>query len=176
MVRDLQARNNIDPSSKQVELLVCPSDPNGGRGLSSGPNGPLPTSANAGFLYPGSYLGVSGDKESLRWCPQDGMTKSSGLLYTDSRHRFRDVRDGTSKTLLLGERGIPRDLGWGWPICGGSECEHYTSTARGLSSVNRWYSSQLLQQFWSWHESGNHFALADGSVHFLNHTIDSSRT
>ncbi|MEM7312853.1 MAG: DUF1559 domain-containing protein [Planctomycetota bacterium] len=172
IVKELQARNTLDPSSKFVDLLVCPSDPNGGRGLSSGPGGPLPTSADAGFLYPGSYLGVSGDRESPVWCPQDGMNNANGLLFTDSRIRFRDIRDGTSKTLLLGERGIPKDLGWGWPICGGTECEHYISTARGLDSVNRWNSSRLLQRYWSWHNSGNHFGLADGSVQFLNHAID----
>ncbi len=172
VVIELQQMQKLDPSSRLVDLLVCPSDPNGGRALASGPNGPLPSSANAGLLYPGSYLGVSGSIESAEWCPQEGMLSGDGLLYTDSRHRFRDVRDGASKTLLVGERGIPRNLGWGWPICGGTECEHYTSARRGLQAPRERNGSSTLQQFWSWHGTGAHFALADGSVHFLNYDMD----
>ncbi len=175
VVIELQQAGKLDPSSHLVNILVCPSDPNGGQQLLSGPNGPSPLTANAGYLYPGSYLGVSGDFESSEWCPLAGIAAGNGLLYTNSQVRLRDIRDGTSKTLLLGERGIPRDLGWGWPICGGTECEHYTSAVRGLlAGSNSRSGSGILQRFWSWHDSGAFFTFADGSVHFLNQGIDES--
>ena len=172
VVRELQAQNKLDPTSSLVELLVCPSDPYGGEELLSGPNGSNPGSADAGILYPGSYLGVSGNVEPEGYCPRQGVTDGTGMLFTDSKVRMRDVRDGTSKTLMMGERGIPADLGWGWPICGGTECEHYISSARGMGGDGRRRSS-VLQQFWSWHYGGAFFTYADGSTHFVSDDTDS---
>ncbi len=171
VVKQLQSAGSLDPTSQLVELLVCPSDVYGGRQLLSGPTGPSPATADAGYLYPGDYLGVSGDVESDSWCPQEGITEATGMLYSNSRVRMRQVRDGTSKTLLIGERGIPRDLSWGWPICGGSECEHYISTARGMGDDGR-RRSNVLQSFWSWHTRGCYFAYVDGSVHFISSSVD----
>ena len=171
VVKELQSQNNLDPTSSLVELLVCPSDPFGGELLTSGPNGPNPGTADAGMLYPGSYLGVSGVSESPGFCPRDGVTDGKGMLFSDSKVRVRDVRDGTSKTLMLGERGIPRDLGWGWPICGGSECEHYISSERGLGRDGR-RRSDFIREFWSWHSGGVFFAYVDGSTHFISSEVD----
>ena len=50
-----------------------------------------------------------------------------------------DITDGTSNTLALGERGIREDFGWGWPICGGTECEQYISSERGLTPNGTWF-------------------------------------
>ena len=171
VVKELQEQNKLDPTSSLVELLVCPSDPVGGEALMSGPGGQNPGSADAGLLYPGSFLGVSGISESPGHCPRDGITDGKGMLFADSKVRVRDVRDGTSKTLMMGERGIPEDLGWGWPICGGSECEHYISTERGLGGDGR-RSSSVLRTFWSWHNGGSFFAYVDGSAHFISGEVD----
>ena len=171
VVMELQDQNLLDPTSSLVGLLVCPSDPHGGESLMSGPNGPNPGTADAGLLFPGSFLGVSGTVETPGFCPRDGATDGNGMLYSDSEVRFRDVRDGTSKTLIIGERGIPRDLGWGWPICGGSECEHYISSQRGLGIEGR-RQSNVLRNFWSWHDGGVYFAYVDGSTHFISSDVD----
>ncbi|HEY6565870.1 MAG TPA: DUF1559 domain-containing protein [Pirellulaceae bacterium] len=169
----LQAAGKPDPTSQPVAILMCPSDPNANRRLLSGPNGPFPNSADAGLLYPGNYLGVSGTTESPTWCPYRGLDQGNGIFYSDSRLRLKHISDGTSKTLLLGERGIPNDYGWGWPVCGGSECEHYTSTQRGLyDGEDAPTGADILQRFWSWHVGGTHFVLADSSVHYLANDLD----
>lgn len=177
-IRNLQATAQQDPSSYPIPLLICRSDPNGFKSLLSGPTGPLPWSGNCGVLYPGSYLGVAGDTEGpsppgyISWgC--NGIYNGNGVLYNLSGTRFADVVDGTSTTLMVGERGIPSDLGWGWMICGGTECEHYLSTQRGLSpGANLPTNANTVPRFWSWHPGGSHFALTDGSVQFVAYDID----
>jgi prepilin-type N-terminal cleavage/methylation domain-containing protein len=170
-IRQLQAAGEPDPASNPISVLICPTDPYGFQSLLSGPNGPMPHSGDCGLLYPGSYLGVAGDDEESFNCL--GIWHGNGVFYNLSRTRFGDVIDGTSTTLMIGERGIPNDLGWGWMICGGSECEHYISAERGLSPGADLPSYlSILQHFWSWHPGGTHFALVDGSVPFLKYEID----
>ena len=112
--------------------------------------------------------GVSGSRPTPDWCPADGNRDSNGLFFTESDIRVRSIRDGLTKTLMVGERGIPNDLGWGWLICGGTECEHYTSTAQGLfAGQDAPTGTLILQRFWSWHDGGTHFIMADGSVQYL---------
>jgi prepilin-type N-terminal cleavage/methylation domain-containing protein/prepilin-type processing-associated H-X9-DG protein len=160
-----------DPASQPLAVLFCPSDPSANQKLLSGPSGPLPTSYPCGWMYPTNYLGVSGDTEGTVGC--GGIANGNGLLYSLSSTRFRDVQDGSSNSLIVGERGIPNDLGWGWPICGGTECEHYISTERGLSpGATSPSAAAVLLHFWSWHDQGAHFLFADGSVHFLSYNVD----
>ncbi|MFV0442988.1 MAG: DUF1559 domain-containing protein [Planctomycetaceae bacterium] len=173
VIKALQAAGQPDPTSQPIDVLMCPSDPHGDRSLLSGPTGPLPWSGDAGRLYPASYLGVAGDTESASWCPASGISQGTGVLFTNSRIRFADLVDGTSHTTFLGERGIPNDLGWGWPVCGGSECEQYLATERGLSAgANASSFSNTLQRFWSWHPGGAQFALGDNQVRLLSNNID----
>lgn len=167
----LQQAGLSDPTSSPIKVLICPSDVNGGKQLLSGPQGLLPWSGDAGLLYPGNYLGVAGNNEQTPHC--FGINRGNGMYYNLSDTRFRDVLDGTSTTLAIGERGIPWDRGWGWMICGGTECEHYIATNRGLApGANIPTSLAIIQHFWSWHPGGALFALADGSVQFLDYEID----
>jgi len=172
---NLQTAGKPDPSSNPISVFICPSDPYGFQSLLSGPIGPLPHSGDCGLLYPGDYLGVAGDEREYHFYPYcDGIYQGNGIFYSLSKTRLADVVDGTSTTLMIGERGMPEDLGWGWPICGGTECEHYLCTERGLSRRadppnNYWIN---VTHFWSWHPGGTHFGLADGSVQFLHYEID----
>ena len=160
-----------DPSSNPINVFFCPDDFNSNRRLHSGPLGENPASFDCGHLFPGNYMGVSGDTESTAGC--SGVDDGNGAFFTISKVRFRDITDGSSNTIVVGERGIPKDLGWGWWLCGGTECEHYISTERGLSpgeNVDSWMGT--LRRFWSWHDGGAHFLLGDGSVRFLSYNMD----
>jgi prepilin-type N-terminal cleavage/methylation domain-containing protein len=180
IVKSAQAAGHPSPSDHHLSFLSCPDDPNARQGLLSGPLGPLPLSGDCGFLYPGSYLGISGDHVSPPppgyplGC--NGIDDGNGMLYSRSKIRIADVSDGTSSTMLVGERGIPRDLGWGWLICGGSECEQYLGTELGFApgaDVISWAGGGIyLKRFWSWHINGGHFVFVDGSVHFVPYSID----
>ena len=176
-LKDLQSRTDNGPANSPIETLLCPSDPLGGRSLFSGPTGPLPLSGDVGVVYPANYFGMAGDNDpdigdTFSGC--GGILNGNGIFYTDRAHKIRDVLDGTAQTILLGERGIPFDLGWGWPMCGGDECEHYVTGAQGLFSATNDVAEYFihLQHFWSYHGDGVHVAMADGSVHFLTYSID----
>ena len=160
-----------DPSSQPIQIFYCPDDFNSNAQLLSGPGGPSPNTYDCGLLFPGDYLGVSGVTEGNPGC--SGIVDGQGTFYSQSRTRFRDFRDGTSQTMIIGERGIPSDRGWGWYLCGGTECEHYISTERGLSAgknVPSWQGT--LRRFWSWHDGGANFIMGDGSVQFFSYSID----
>ena len=90
-----------NPLDDLIPLYSCPSDPNSGRVSDS----PL------GQHAPGSYPGVSGDTP----------TSKNGIFYVDSATRFRDVIDGLSSTIAVGERGIPKALNIGWTLCGSTQ-------------------------------------------------------
>ncbi|MFH1266076.1 MAG: DUF1559 domain-containing protein [Planctomycetota bacterium] len=162
----LQAAGQPDPSSNPISVLICPSDPSGFQPHQSGP----PNSFDCGLLYPGDYLGVAGDDEGTAGC--GAISQGNGVFYSLSSTKFSDVVDGTSGTLMVGERAIPGDLVWGWMICGGTECEHYISAEAGLTKGANLSGSLPLLLFWSWHPGGTHFAMTDGSVQFISYSID----
>ncbi|GAA4448354.1 DUF1559 domain-containing protein [Novipirellula rosea] len=182
-IKDLQARGGNDPSSKPIAMLMCPSDPSSGTSLLSGPLGPLPLSGDCGVLNPINYLGNAGSfdddiNNTYQACggiPSGaGFSDGNGMFYNESQKRFRDILDGSSTTILFGERTMPDDLGWGWPICGGNECEHYISAKMGLlrGNHNRNEYYLHLQHYWSQHDGGCYLTFADGSVRFATYSMN----
>lgn len=182
-LRALQAAGKPDPASRRIGVLACPSDPQAGRSLRSGPSGPMPTSGDCGIVHPGSYLGVAGREEAVdptqpinKCYTSRGIEAGTGLFYDDSRTRMKEVTDGLSKTLAIGERGVPDNLGWGWVIAGGQECEQYLGAARGVFRPalpgNAATADEELLHWWSWHAAGPHFALADGSARSISADVD----
>jgi prepilin-type processing-associated H-X9-DG protein len=84
-----------------------------------------------------------------------------------------EVTDGTSNTLMVGERGIPDDYGFGWPMCGGTECEQHLSAQRAMyKPLKSTPYNSTLDHYWSWHPSTAGFLFVDGSVHFLRFDLD----
>ena len=119
-----------------------------------------------------------------------------GLLFPMSATRFRDVVDGTSNTIAIGE--IAFEIG-GWArgasnsgSGGGGGGGSGGGTGQGFArAILRWWkaapncaqpgmnppatncagSAERQFQFSSLHSGGCHFVLADGSTRFISETI-----
>lgn len=155
----------VDPESIPYKVFMCPTDPHTNRLIPHA----APNAYPCGNLYPGSYLGVSGDTEF----GVIGTTSNTGTFFTRSSTDMSQIVDGTSNTMIVGERGLPNDLVWGWVICGGKEFDQYLSTFRGLSpGKNAPFSDGIIEHFWSWHHGGALFLFGDGRVQFLSYSMD----
>ncbi|MEM6980218.1 MAG: DUF1559 domain-containing protein [Planctomycetota bacterium] len=104
---------------------------------------------------------------SLKW---------PGILHPNSTTSSRDVLDGTSQTLILGERAEPH-LAAVW--CGSDEAKilhnHLGCTSREIAfklNTPETLIAASAAAFSSRHPSGANFARADGSIVFLNDSID----
>jgi prepilin-type processing-associated H-X9-DG protein len=156
-----------------VGLYGCPSDPHAGAIHWTHQNR-LVTITN--------YLGVNG----TNYLTEDG------IFYRDSRTRMRDIQDGTSHTLLAGERPPSPDFWYGWWYAGyGQDGTGSVDMLLGVNEIRGDvdYKSYLedcpagpyeFQQgdpdrmcsalhFWSHHPGGAHFAFADGSLRFMSY-------
>lgn len=169
LIRSMQTAvpPKVDPESQPYKVFICPSDPNGNKLIKHA----APNAYPCGDLYPGNYLGISGDFEA----GSAGTTSNTGTFFTRSSVSLAKMTDGASQTIIVGERGLPNDLVWGWLICGGMEYDHYVSTARGLSpGKNAPYTAGIVERYWSWHPGGAHFLFGDGRVQLLNYSMNFS--
>ena len=91
------------------------------------------------------------------------------MFFGNSRIGFRDIRDGSSNTMLIGERR--NDIGavtWLGVIDGIDEPFARIVGATDLAPNN---PSQGLQDFRSYHPGGINIGLADGSTQFISDTV-----
>jgi prepilin-type N-terminal cleavage/methylation domain-containing protein/prepilin-type processing-associated H-X9-DG protein len=152
--RDTPSR---DPGNRVLDVDICPSDPNGGRVWGVEP-------AVWGYHGNTNYFGVIGTSH----------TAHDGILFYGSSIRLGGVKDGTSNTIIMGERGCQQELYWGWCYCGfgqdgGGQGDNLLSTQQPFSSGLPDGHHDL--HFWSYHPGGGMFLWADGSVHFLSYDI-----
>ncbi len=177
-----------DPGSQTVRtaslsVFLCPSN--------TGMSGPLTIKDGAGNvlvsdLSPGQYVAMAGQFE-----PEEFAGQNNGVFYRNSRIGLRDITDGSSATLLGGERSqnvangtwvgmIPFGQACNnprWPV---QDCEASNVLVlghTGPSPDEMWidtpnYAKAGADDFHSLHPGGCNFLFADGSIRFIKQTIN----
>ena len=187
---------NVALVAEPMNGVACPSDP---RGFSSVCENRCSiftsgvTSKMLGLWYAGS-LGINPLMSRCDFCSPQSAVPGSGCCTGADRAvsgpptgmfavaatavRFNSVRDGLSNTILLGE-ALPHE-----DMHNGAFTTHYPVVAANIPLNNfvpdnqipiegaHWTNYPQASGIKSRHPGGAHVALADGSVHMLNQSID----
>jgi prepilin-type processing-associated H-X9-DG protein len=171
--------------SKQVApVFVCPSDGRNEFDYIS-PAAKHRTSNYNAVMGPGRDGRYTGS-ESLPY----GYAATDGVIHMYGKTRIRSIRDGTSNTLMVGERitdlrlwskGWFRDPGLAifqgknviWPMNTNPSvlCYRHSAKPEGCPAESQSMGFNDID-FGSRHPGGAQFGFADGSVHFLSETIN----
>jgi prepilin-type N-terminal cleavage/methylation domain-containing protein len=173
-----QPAQNSPGVQTMLKVFLCPSDLT--------PPGPFPVPDGFGntvcLAAPTSYAACCGGDASDTTGPA-----GDGVFYRNSRTRIADITDGTSNTLLVGERAWAKVNGaWAGAIPGGvikrgqfNPCQPnvpgawYPSSTLALAHAHLNNAladpdgSAGMDDFSSMHVGGSFFLFGDGSVHFL---------
>jgi prepilin-type N-terminal cleavage/methylation domain-containing protein/prepilin-type processing-associated H-X9-DG protein len=158
-----------------VALYVCPAEPRGGNRM----------------IWQGTY--ADHDYPAISGLDYYSTSRQqAGIINDYMVVKMGHIRDGTSNTLLIGERPPSTDLYYGWWV-------GYTvpDLASGAANKNPVYTQDQynkpcpvgpyyfgggpqdvanpcsFNQLWSMHKSGGNFAFGDGSVRFLAYSASS---
>jgi len=181
LYRQLDLRRPVQESpaiQTVVRVYLCPSDlyPDGAFTVTDGFGSPLALAA------PCSYAACVGGDESETTGPI-----GRGVFYRNSRTRLTDITDGTSNTILVGERAWSNANGvWAGAIPDGvirrgrqNPCQPVVPDAwfpaATLVQAHAHLNNALvdpdgsagMDDFGSRHFGGSNFLFADGSVHFV---------
>ena len=167
-----QRSGNVDdedsPGAQVIPTLVCPSDV------------PPDLATFGNFVFgPNSYLGVAGEVSYFI-----SNATGDGILNYNSEVGFGQITDGSSNTLLIGERfsfdpewpGFVNRRGWAWNsalagqdvLGGASQVINYNLPPGSGPNPPNSLNNPKLSSFSSAHTGGAVFAAADGSTHFLS--------
>ncbi len=140
---------------------ICPSDPSGG----------IVPGAFRFSLGKSNYLVVLGtDFSGFGTITGGGTTTYPGAFYGNSSTRIRDITDGTSNTLIVGEKTSKVDPAAGLWI--GADNDRGATGMKLEDSADFRINGTAAASASSLHVGGCHFLLGDGRVRFISENIN----
>lgn len=105
---------------------------------------------------------------------------SNGVLYAGSKVKVKDITDGTSKTIMVGESkytiiawaGSAKSDNAAVSTILGSTMDQINLVEMSESLITSGVANYSMRIYGSYHTGGCHVALADGSARFLSENID----
>ncbi len=185
--KNARQKPNIDYAGELLPWNICPSDPSATERITSGTRHATDFMSSAPATTPRSYIQsgwvyqCSQGRSPNGYCLDtggEGFQAWTGYQRTGHRvRRIADILDGLSNTLAAGEL-VPDCYNWSNWLYGDTS---YFSTSNGINirwndccrkKGGNWLNWQPCAMFRSMHPGGMNALMADGSVHFLNETID----
>jgi prepilin-type processing-associated H-X9-DG protein len=170
------------PGATVIKMLICPSD------RLTAPY--VSTFVSGGTTY---YFGMNsygGNGGTRSWFVSYGTYTNDGIFYINSQVRITGILDGTSNTLLFGERyhydpayaNIATLGGWAWANFNAPQDYLFSTPVPvnyllppGTMTGPPGFAEDLrVCAFGSGHTSGANFTMADGSVRFLTLTSNAN--
>jgi hypothetical protein len=172
---------------QKIKTLVCPSNTNAGN--------PFSVLDGPGNYFINSYFASAGTRGYPRRAAAGIPSLNAyrdGVFDQNRQNRIEDVSDGTSNTLMFGERhyfdpvfnAIPdENIGdWGWCWFGaqgdaflGANVPINFKLPANFNSLSGAQQQQLyddrINAYGSGHTGGANFTLSDGSVRFIRDSI-----
>ena len=179
--------HNVNVTSQQLPFYLCPSSPM---------RRAVPSCSSDSGRAPGHYAVCGGTEDyNIYWTtgsPDPMPVQNGAIVYTEStvgKVRFRDITDGTSTTLMVGETAYNLPdykfssgscsgesrysfTYWSNPYPGSAVC--FTASDFNPHDIadDSIFHSEWRKSFRSDHVGGVQFVFVDGSVHFISENID----
>ena len=175
---NLSCADAANTVARQTVLNVfrCPSDPS--------PNTwALPEEADPthilATLPTANYVGSFGSQGFETICVGGAFPAAQcmgdGMFFHNSSTRMRDVTDGSSNTIFLGEHRTDNALGWHSTWVGAVPAgEESIARVLAVSDHTPNHPALHIDDYSSWHVGGVHLLLGDGRVRFVTQNIDSN--
>jgi prepilin-type N-terminal cleavage/methylation domain-containing protein/prepilin-type processing-associated H-X9-DG protein len=174
-------------NGKTVKIMRCPSDARGDLVIPASLNGGVSVALTG-------YLAVSGRNRFKESQGQDG------ILYVNAGVKMVQITDGTSNTLLVGERPPSATLYYGWMWAGSGDFPYFgetdvmlgvrekinagdvppgsSITGAAVNTNTDFFRPGTIQDpqdlhrfhYWSLHTGGSNWLFGDGGVRFVTYS------